>query len=97
MKWIGIQNFILLNDITYAESIVLSAARIFENRDVHERKRLIAWLLREFMSRPTIHLSFKVLQNKQYLNQDFSVNYDRITPNIESNTEMIQFYPTQKC
>ena len=49
------------------------------------------------MSRPTIHLSFKVLLRKGYLNEDYTPNYALITPSIEANTEIINFYPTEKC
>lgn len=94
MKWIAIKDFILLSDITYAESIVLSTIRLFEDKQDNEKKRFVSGLLRDFMSRPTISLSFKNLANKWYITDNYKIIYDNITPTLEANVKKINYYPT---
>ena len=94
MKWVTLQNFILLSDTTYAESIVLSTIRLFEDVSNEDRKRFVSGFLRDFMSRPTISLSFKNLVHKWYITNNYQIIYDRITPTLEANVKKINYYPT---
>lgn len=97
MKWIVIPNLLLLSDITYAECIVLSAIQMMNEVDTYNRKRAVSWLLKDFMSRPTISLSFKSLLAKRYIDENFNVIYSNVTPHSEADTTETNYYPTVKC
>lgn len=96
MQSIFLDEFILNSDITYAECIVLSTVYKFRDTEPHLVQRSVTGFLRNFMSRPTIALSFKNLRQKQFITDDNRVNFDIVTPQTEANTQIARFYPTQK-